>query len=135
LAQTIRGRGREEVLGHQEKLFLDYCNSSPESEAPPVFKGQYCAPPLSADELKEVGFECIHQVHPGDGYIFPRRCWHFVRNGKPDLRDTSGQYASEDDANSKNQQSGASARGDSIAWDLRLVAYDRSSDDEAKSAD
>lgn len=117
---------KPDLDGHKTN-FAAYCRrTGPMKHGPPVFGGVNCAPPLTLQELRKVGFRCTHQIEPGWAYIIPRRCWHFVRNAKPVPRcGRTGQFTADDDPSNTAEHAVASAAcGDSFAWDLQLAAYD-----------
>lgn len=132
-------------LDKDKRAFAKYCGQKkPPREGPKAFHGKNCAPPMTKAEVEAAGFRCVHAVNPGWAYIIPRRCWHYVRNSKPEARDKqSGQFISaetqrevplsrkrrrsEEEKKQAEESEKANAEGgvgDSFAWDLRLVAFD-----------
>jgi hypothetical protein len=131
-------------LDRDKTAFAKYCGQKkPPGEGPKVFHGHNCAPPMTAAEVKEAGFQCVHAVNPGWAYIIPRRCWHYVRNSKPEARDKlSGQFKPAEtqrevprsrsrkrrrlteEEKKEAEEAEKGGVGDSFAWDLRLVAFD-----------
>jgi hypothetical protein len=125
-------------LDPAKQAFARYCGQKKApSQGPKIFHGKNCAPPMTATDIKEAGIQCTHQVDPGWAYIIPRRCWHFVRNSKSEARDKrSGRFISAETTREappsrkrrrteEEKEEDKGAAGDSFAWDLRLVAFDK----------